>query len=122
MAITRPGKPQAGRDQISRASPPGSGVQQEIDRALMGAYRVFAREHPRWAQAQFDERFLHSRLAPLLAAQTGPKGALTPEVVVQLWAGQRPWFNAHTRRAAMQALMPAAEEFLSLLAAELAWP
>jgi hypothetical protein len=97
----------------------GPGFQREIDRALIGAYQAYAREHPSWAQAHFDEHFLRSLVAPLLAAYASDLSAVTPEVVVQLWAGERLWFNAQTRREAMLALRPTVERFLNLLASEL---
>jgi hypothetical protein len=84
------------------------------------AYQRFAQQHPNWVACLFDYHFLTHRAAPLLdqfARRDTPPSAfdLAKTWDEQFWPAE---MTIRTRRIAE--LMPAAEDFLTWLAEELA--
>jgi hypothetical protein len=83
--------------------------------AVAQAFAAFAQRHPDYAASLFDEPFLQSRVAPLLAAPGGA-AKLTPEWLAGAWAAQ----FAGRGLSILAAALPVAADFISLLAAALA--
>ncbi len=90
-----------------------------LNRAATRAYRNFARQHPQWVAALFDEHFIFTHVLPLLqkAASTGEK--VTPMQVAEIWAKQISVLpkmrQNHTAR-----MTPIAGNYLSRVTDELA--
>jgi hypothetical protein len=90
-----------------------------LRRAVRHAYTAFARAHPNWVAALFDEHFVNTHLLPTLqmAAERGDK--VTPMQVAELWARQVSMLPSlrqkHTAR-----MIPAATRFLCMVADNLA--
>jgi hypothetical protein len=78
--------------------------------AVAAAFATFARRHPEYVASLFDEPFLQSRVAPLLAAPGGA-AALTPEWLAGAWAAQ----FAGRGLSILAAALPVAADFIAIL-------
>jgi hypothetical protein len=90
-----------------------------LRRAVHKAYRTFARHHPQWVAALFDEYFVLTHLLPLLqdAASTGDK--VTASQIAEMWARQVSMLPT-LRQQHIARIIPAATHFLCMVADELA--
>jgi hypothetical protein len=57
-----------------------------LEKSVRTAYATFARRHPAWVAALFDEHFVLHHLLPQLAAAEERGWPLTPAAVAEQWA------------------------------------
>jgi hypothetical protein len=90
-----------------------TGQQRVINQAIRIAYTRWAKQHPEWVVAFFDEHFVTQRAAPLLNVLIVQQRPLDPRCLAERWADQ--FHFAPTRRQQLIAsLMPALANFLAL--------
>ena len=87
--------------------------------AVRKAYRAFARQHPQWVAALFDEHFVLTHVLPLLqqAAITGDR--MTPIQIADLWAKQISLLPT-SRQQQMARIVPTTIHFLDMVTDALA--
>jgi hypothetical protein len=87
--------------------------------AVRKAYRTFARQHPQWVAALFDEHFVLTHVLPLLQQAASRGDTVTPDQIADLWARQISMLPSlrqqHTTR-----IVPATSHFLGLVTDTLA--
>jgi hypothetical protein len=90
-----------------------------LRRAVRRAFATFARTYPNWVATLFDEHFVHIHLLPLLqrAAETSEK--VTPMQIAELWARQVSILPSLRQKHSAH-MLPAARDFLGMVADELA--
>ncbi|MGB0383866.1 MAG: hypothetical protein ACPGWR_03500 [Ardenticatenaceae bacterium] len=82
--------------------------------ALTRTCTRFAQHHPQWAAAFFDEHFLKSRAAPLLARCLTRAGSPDASELAEAWADQMSLSDSK-RQARIAELTPVASDFLHWL-------
>jgi hypothetical protein len=91
------------------------GYQRRVLRAAVRqAYATFAEWHPKWATSLFDERFVMTRLLPVLESAIRDGVTVTPYQISLLWSqevSQMPDRQIHHTAA----ILSAAKQFLALL-------
>lgn len=89
-----------------------------LRRAVRHAYQTFARRHPNWVAAFFDDYFVRARLLPMLQSAAERGEPLSPNQVADQWAQQIT--SSPTRRQQIRArIIPAATRFLCTVTDEL---
>lgn len=91
-----------------------------LRRAIARAYRIFARQHPDWVGALFDERFLNHQGAEVLQRYLEPGARPSAAELARSWNNQAGIEWVAPGRSAE--IIEAAGAFLVLLDAELAAP
>ena len=89
-----------------------------IKQATLATYRGWAKRHPEWVVAFFDEHFVTQHAVPLLTEAIEGQRPLDPFALATQWADQF-HFAAPRRRTLITALLPALADFLALFRAEL---
>ena len=77
---------------------------------LDAVFDCFQNLYPQWVNYLFDEQFLHTSAAPLLASAHN----ITPLDLAQAWADQIHWQDDHIRQRRIDEVLPATTHFLQL--------
>ncbi len=93
--------------------------QRTLRRAIQRAYVRFAKQHPQWVAALFDEHFVLTHLLPMLQDAAASGAPLTAQAVAYRWSCQFSMLPT-ARQQHMTRILPAATRFLSLVAEALA--
>jgi hypothetical protein len=89
-----------------------------IKQATHMAYSRWAKSHPEWVVAFFDEHFVTYHVAPMLTTAIEGQHPLDPHALAVRWADQL-HFTAARRQGLIATLLPALADFLTLFRAEL---
>jgi hypothetical protein len=89
-----------------------------LRRAVRHAYQTFARRHPNWVAALFDDYFVRAHLLPMLQSAAEHGEPLTPNQVADQWAQQISTSPARRQQHSAR-IAPAATRFLCMVTDEL---
>jgi hypothetical protein len=83
--------------------------------AIRRAYANFARRHPDWAAAYFDESFLAQHMGPALVREPKMSRRSMAFLLATEWSQQFQWANKPKRRRLVREATAIANSFLQLL-------
>jgi len=93
---------------------------QAFEFALARTKTFFQTHYPQWDQYLFDEHFIDSRAASLLAGSLKKGEELDAALLVEAWATQMLWDSAELRQRHSAQLLPAACRFVHRFQIEIA--
>jgi hypothetical protein len=89
-------------------------MRRRLEQAALAAYAIFARRHPAWAAALFDEHFVRHHLLPRLVEAARSGQPFTAAAAAELWAVQV-GCTAATRRRQWPTVLNMAHTYLELV-------